>query len=169
MNVRIASEAWICWSFARPSEWRLWILIWISSWNPLKLCDAIRRTTSAPPGQNPGRARPRSAHSPLQSHHSNAPIEPISQSNLSKIVALLTARRKPKSSWEAMALSSSAPCSTVGHQGSLGVRRAHRDLDVLTPSGTPPQDFGELTGHRHLRVGRYEALASCVRIVRIAL
>src|SRR5258706_929643 len=56
-----------------------------------ELCDAIRRTTSAPPGQNPGRARPRSAHSPLQSHHSNAPIKPVSQSILSKIVALLTA------------------------------------------------------------------------------
>jgi hypothetical protein len=51
MKVRIASEASICWSFARPSEWRPWILIWISSWDPLKLCDAIRRTTSAPPGQ----------------------------------------------------------------------------------------------------------------------
>src|SRR5258705_7665859 len=37
------------------------------------------------------RARPRSAHSRLQSHHSSAPIKPISQSNLSKIVALLTA------------------------------------------------------------------------------
>ena len=93
MIVRIASEAWICWSFVQPGEWRLWtwILIWISSWNPLKLCDAIRRTTSAPPGQNPGRARPRSAHSPLQSRRSNAPIKPVSQSNLSKIVALLTA------------------------------------------------------------------------------
>ncbi len=91
MNVRIASEAGICWSFAQPSEWRLWISIWISSWDPLKSCDAIRRTTSAPPGQYPGRARPRSGHSPLQSHHSNAPIKPVSQSNLSKIVALLTA------------------------------------------------------------------------------
>jgi len=69
----------------------IWIWIWISSWDSLKLCDAIRRTTSAPPGQNPGRARPRSAHSPLQSHHSNAPIKPVSQSNLSKIIALLTA------------------------------------------------------------------------------
>jgi len=44
----------------------------------------------------PRRAKPRqgktrSAHSPLQSHHSNAPIKPVSQSNLSKIVALLTA------------------------------------------------------------------------------
>src|ERR1700736_5463944 len=56
-----------------------------------KLCDAVRRITSAPPGQNPGRARLRSAHSPLQSHHSNAPIEPVSQSNLSKKVALLIA------------------------------------------------------------------------------
>jgi hypothetical protein len=91
LKVRISSEAWICWSFAQPSESRLWTWIWISSWDPLKLCDAIRRTTSAPRGQNPGRARPRSAHSPLQSHHSNAPIEPVSQSNLSKIIALLTA------------------------------------------------------------------------------
>jgi hypothetical protein len=93
MKVRIASEAWICWSFAQSSESRFWtwILIWISSWDPLKLCDAIRRTTSAPPGQNPGRARPRSAHSPLQSDHNNAPINPVRQSNLSKIVALLTA------------------------------------------------------------------------------
>src|SRR5260370_22452688 len=85
--------AWICRSFVQPSDSRLCISIWISSWDPLKLCDAIRRTTSAPPGQNPGRARPRSAHSPLQSHRSNAPIKPVSQSNLSKIVALLTAIR----------------------------------------------------------------------------
>ena len=91
MNVRIASEAWICRSFVRTSESTLWILIWIWSWDPLRLCDAIRSTTPAPPGQNPGRARPRSAHSPLLSHHSNAPIEPVSQSNLSKIIALLTA------------------------------------------------------------------------------
>ena len=91
LKVRISSEVWICWPFAQPSESRLWTWIWISSWDPLKLCDAIRRTTSAPLGQNPGRARPRSAHSPLQSHHSNAPIEPVSQSNLSKIIALLTA------------------------------------------------------------------------------
>src|SRR5258707_1685979 len=41
--------------------------------------------------KNPGRARPRSAHSRLQSHHSNAPIKPVSQSILSKIIALLTA------------------------------------------------------------------------------
>src|ERR1700730_12871739 len=45
---------------------------------------------------SPARAKPRqgkirSAHTPLQSHHSNAPIEPVSQSILSKIVALLTA------------------------------------------------------------------------------
>jgi len=43
MNVRIACEAWICWSFVQPSESRLWILtsIWTWSWDPLKLCDAI--------------------------------------------------------------------------------------------------------------------------------
>src|SRR5258705_1295233 len=44
-----------------------------------------------PAQAKPGRARPRSAHSPLQSHRSNAPIKPVSQSNLSNIVALLTA------------------------------------------------------------------------------
>jgi hypothetical protein len=92
MNVRIASEAWICWSFVQPCETRFWLLIWILSWDPLKLCDAIRRTTSAPRGQNPGRARPPSAHSPLQGHHSNAPIKEVSQSNLSKIVAHLGSR-----------------------------------------------------------------------------
>jgi hypothetical protein len=48
-----------------------------------------------PTGANPGRARPQSAHSPLQSHHSNAPIESVSQSNLSKIVALLIAIAAP--------------------------------------------------------------------------
>jgi len=69
----------------------LWILTWISSWDPLKLCDAIRRTTSAPPGQNPAGQDSEALHSPLHSHHSNAPIEPVSQSNLSKIVALLIA------------------------------------------------------------------------------
>jgi hypothetical protein len=81
MIVRIASEAWICRSFVQPSAPRPWILtlIWISSWDPLKLCDAVRRTTSAPPGQNPGRARLRSVHSALQSRHSNAPIKPVSQ------------------------------------------------------------------------------------------
>src|SRR6202011_5273762 len=36
----------------------------------------------SPTGANPGGARPRSAHSSLQSHPSNAPIEPVSQSNL---------------------------------------------------------------------------------------
>jgi hypothetical protein len=45
---------------------------------------------------SPARAKPRQGkiqkpHSPLQGHHSNAPIEPVSQSNLSKIVALFTA------------------------------------------------------------------------------
>ena len=65
-------------------------MIWISSWDPLKLCDAIRRTTSAPPGQNPGRARPEAVFA-TSSHNSNAPIEPVSQSNLSKIIALLIA------------------------------------------------------------------------------
>src|SRR5258708_7643396 len=45
---------------------------------------------------SPARAKARQGktekpHSPLQSHHSNAPIKPVSQSNLSKIVALLTA------------------------------------------------------------------------------
>jgi hypothetical protein len=49
----------------------------------------------SPTGATPGRARPRSAHSPLQSHHSNAPIEPVSQSNLSKIVALSIAIAAP--------------------------------------------------------------------------
>src|SRR3954454_24619363 len=33
-------------------------------------------------------ARPRSAQSPLQVLYSNAPVEPVSQSNLSKIIAL---------------------------------------------------------------------------------
>ncbi len=80
MNVRIASEAWICRSFVRTSESTLWILIWIWSWDPLRLCDAIRRTTPAPPGQNPGRARPRSAHSPLQKsrqQRSDQPSKPV--------------------------------------------------------------------------------------------
>src|SRR5260370_592403 len=93
MQAPIACETRAWRSFGRLSGSQPWISTWISSWDPLKLCDAIRRTTSAPPGQNPGRARPRSAHSPLQSHHSNAPIKPVSQSNLSKIVALLTAIR----------------------------------------------------------------------------
>src|SRR5258706_10436837 len=61
MNVWIASEAWICWSLAQPSEWKLWVLIWIWSWDPLKLCDVIRRTTSAPPRQNPAGQDPKRA------------------------------------------------------------------------------------------------------------
>src|SRR5258707_5675011 len=45
---------------------------------------------------SPARAKPRQGKTPKRafaasSHHSNAPIKPISQSNLSKIVALLTA------------------------------------------------------------------------------
>src|SRR5258705_1821682 len=93
MNVRIASEAWICRSFGQPSESRLWVLIWISSWDPLKLCDAIRRTTSAPPGQNPAGQDLEASLSRSPSHDSNAPIKPKSQSNLSNIVARLTAIR----------------------------------------------------------------------------
>jgi hypothetical protein len=43
----------------------------------------------------PARAKPRQGKTPKRafatsSHHSNAPIKPVSQSNLSKIVALLT-------------------------------------------------------------------------------
>src|SRR5258707_5809549 len=95
MNVRIASEAWICCSFVQPGESRLWawISIWISSWGPLKLCDAIRRTTSAPPGQNPAGQDLEASLSRSPSHDSNAPIKPKSQSNLSNIVARLTAIR----------------------------------------------------------------------------
>src|ERR1700674_1325505 len=45
---------------------------------------------------SPARAKPRQGKTPKRafatsSHHSNAPIEPVSQPNLSKIVALLTA------------------------------------------------------------------------------
>src|SRR5713101_2027661 len=45
---------------------------------------------------SPARAKPRQGKTPKRafatsSHHSNAPIRPVSQSNLSKIVALLTA------------------------------------------------------------------------------
>jgi len=68
-------------------------LIWISSWGPLKLCDAIRRTTSAPPGQNPAGQDLEASLSRSPSHDSNAPIKPKSQSNLSNIVARLTAIR----------------------------------------------------------------------------
>src|SRR6266436_1552343 len=65
MKVRIASEAWIFWSFAQPGESRLWtwLSIWISSWDPLKLCDAIRRTASAPPGQRPAGQDPEAGRS----------------------------------------------------------------------------------------------------------
>src|SRR5258706_8308042 len=45
---------------------------------------------------SPAQAKPRQGKTPnrafaTSSHHSNAPIKPISQSNLSKIIALLTA------------------------------------------------------------------------------
>jgi hypothetical protein len=45
---------------------------------------------------SPARAKPRQGKTPKRafttsSHHSNAPIRPVSQSNLSKIIALLTA------------------------------------------------------------------------------
>src|SRR5258708_6180910 len=45
---------------------------------------------------SPARAKPRQGKTPKRafatsSHHSNAPIKPVSQSNLSKIIALLTA------------------------------------------------------------------------------
>ena len=68
-------------------------MIWISSWGPLKLCDAIRRTTSAPPGQNPAGQDLEASLSRSPSHDSNAPIKPKSQSSLSNIVARLTAIR----------------------------------------------------------------------------
>jgi hypothetical protein len=46
-----------------------------------------------PHNLSPARAKPRQGKTekrafPLQSHHSNAPIKPVSQSNLSKIIAL---------------------------------------------------------------------------------
>jgi hypothetical protein len=91
MNVRVANEVWIFWSFVQPSESGTWTWIWISSWDPLKLCDAIRRTTLSPARVKPGRARPPKRAFATSSHLSNAPIKPISQSNLSKIIALLTA------------------------------------------------------------------------------
>src|SRR5258707_14346966 len=43
------------------AKWKLWLLIWIWSWDPLKLCDVIRRTTSAPPRQNPAGRDPKRA------------------------------------------------------------------------------------------------------------
>jgi hypothetical protein len=51
------------------------------------LRDAIRRTTSAPPGQISRRGKIPEAASAAPSRHSNAPIEHGSQSILSKIVA----------------------------------------------------------------------------------
>jgi hypothetical protein len=56
--------------------------------------EVIRR--HPPHHLSPAQAKPRQGKTPkrafaLQSHHSNAPIEAVSQSNLSKIVAHLTA------------------------------------------------------------------------------
>jgi hypothetical protein len=51
------------------------------------LRDAIRRTTSAPPGQITRQGRNSEARLSRFNHHSNAPIKPESQSILSKIVA----------------------------------------------------------------------------------
>jgi hypothetical protein len=51
------------------------------------LRDAIRRTTSAPPGQIARRGGTLKRASAAPSHHSNAPFKPESQSILSKIVA----------------------------------------------------------------------------------
>src|SRR5258706_4427910 len=56
--------------------------------------EVIATSSAAPPQPRPGKTRKgktRSAHSRLQSHDSNAPIKPVSQSNLSNIIALLTA------------------------------------------------------------------------------
>jgi hypothetical protein len=50
------------------------------------LCDAIRRTTSAPPGQITRQGRIPKAVSIAASCHNNALIKPESQSILSKIV-----------------------------------------------------------------------------------
>ena len=50
-------------------------------------CDAIRRTTSAPPGQITRQGKTPKRASAAPSHHSNAPIRQESQSILSKIVA----------------------------------------------------------------------------------
>jgi hypothetical protein len=43
------------------------------------------------------------------------------------------------------------------------------DVFFLRLRHEPLQDFGEFRGHAHLRVGRNEPLARCVRVVRIAL
>ena len=51
------------------------------------LCDAIRRTTSAPPGQKPRQGKTPKRASAAPSHDSNARIKHESQSNLSNIVA----------------------------------------------------------------------------------
>src|SRR5258706_15733656 len=54
--------------------------------------EVIATSSAAPPQPRPGKTRQgetRSAHSRLQSHDSNAPIKPVSQSNLSNIIALL--------------------------------------------------------------------------------
>jgi hypothetical protein len=87
MKVRIASEASICWSFVGPSEWRLWILIWISSWDPLKVCDGHPPHRLSPARANHPAGQDPKAVSTVASCHSNAPIKPESQSILSKIVA----------------------------------------------------------------------------------
>jgi hypothetical protein len=57
----------------------------------MRSSEAMRRHPPhylSPARAKPGGARPGSALSPLQSHHNNAPIKPVSQSNLSKIIAL---------------------------------------------------------------------------------
>jgi hypothetical protein len=56
------------------------------------LRDAIRRTTSAPPGQITRQGQIPKSASAAQGYHSNAPIKPESQSILSKIVALMPKR-----------------------------------------------------------------------------
>src|SRR6476661_3725665 len=72
-------------SGSQPSAW-----FWAWSWDPLRFMRRHPPHHLSPVRANYSAGQDRSCVSRLQSHHSNAPIKPISQSNLSNIVALLT-------------------------------------------------------------------------------
>src|SRR6476620_974749 len=59
VNVRIASEAWICWSFVQPSDARFWTWASIWSWDPLGCATLSAAPPQPRPGKNPAGQDPK--------------------------------------------------------------------------------------------------------------
>src|SRR5260370_32777232 len=88
MLAQVACGKRVCPPFGRlsgpqPSAW-----IWAWSWDPLRFARRHPPHHLSPARVNHPAGQDPEAASAAPSHHSNAPIKPESQSNLSKIVAL---------------------------------------------------------------------------------